>query len=265
MLGAIIGDIVGSRFEFNNINSKDFTLFDKKCRFTDDTVLTVAVADCLMRYENDEKFKRDLVFTFKAYVKKYLDAGYGRRFYKWAIGDSIEPYGSMGNGSAMRVSPVGWYAQNILEAEHIAKLSAEVTHDHPDGIKGAVATAGAVYLANTGATKEQIKIYLQKFYPLDFSLEEWKREPVEFDVTCAGTVPVAMVSFLEANDYEDAIRNAVSVGGDSDTIAAITGGVAEAFFAIKPSDRMKVREYLPEEMLKVIDRFEKEHGLLCCV
>lgn len=264
MLGAIIGDIVGSRFEFNNTNSKEFVFFDKRCRFTDDTVLTVAVADALLRKDDDEDFKRDLVYTFKSYVKKYLGAGYGRRFYKWATGNSVEPYGSMGNGSAMRVSPVGWYAQSIEDAERLAAITAEVTHNHPDGIKGAIATAGAVFLANAGAGKDQIKDYVQKFYPLDFSLEEWRNEPSEFDVTCSGTVPVAMMSFFEAENFEDAIRNAISVGGDSDTIAAITGGVAEAFFAIKSTDRSKVREYLPDEMLEVIDKFEKRYGMRCC-
>ncbi len=265
VLGAIIGDIVGSRFEFNNINSKDFDLFDKDCRFTDDTVLTVAVAEALDKScepnGRKAKFRSALTDALKSYGRQYPYAGYGKMFNDWLCSENSEPYNSYGNGSAMRVSPIGYFATSLKEAKELAEISASVTHNHPQGIKGAVCTVGAVYLARKNATKEKIRSYAKKFYDIDFTLDEWRDKPVIFDATCEGTVPVAIVAFLESTGFEDAIRNAISVGGDSDTIAAITGGIAGAFYGVPREIIDKAEEFLPREMSSVLDRFEFSCGL----
>ena len=236
MIGAILGDIVGSVYEFNNIKTKDFEFFQRKCFFTDDTVMTVAVARALKNFEyiNEEnlsEFKESLITTMHEIGREYPDCGYGGYFFKWIMFNKREPYNSFGNGSAMRVSPVGWYAETLKGAELIAKATAEVTHNHPEGIKGAVATAGAVFLARSGATMDELKEYISKYYKIDFTLDEI-RPTYKFDVTCQGTVPEAMQAFFESESFEDAVRNAISIGGDSDTLAAITGAVAEAYYAV---------------------------------
>ncbi len=257
MWGAIIGDIVGSRFEFANIYRKDFAFFSNNCRFTDDTVCTVAVAEALLRCgrKGDEPFKSELVRLLREYVNRYPYGGYGGMFGRWAADESMGPYNSFGNGSAMRVSPVIWFAESLEEAEHFAKLSAEVTHNHPEGIKGAVAVAGAGFLARQGKTKEEIKKYLEKYYTFDISCDEWRERRMPFNETCRGTVPIAMECFFEADSFEDAVRLAVSMGGDSDTIAAMVGGVAEAFFGIDGFSGALARRYLDEQLLSVIDEF----------
>ena len=239
MFGAICGDIIGSRFEAHNIKSKDFELMHPDCCFTDDTVMTIAVANALHSYRENRslsQFKEEVSTQMRYLGTKYPNAGYGGRFYHWLHDPSMGPYQSFGNGSAMRVSPVAWVAGSIEEAEMLAQASAEPTHDHPEGIKGAKAIAAAIYLARLQKSKREIREYIEEhYYPLDFSLDEI-RESYTFDVTCQGSVPQAIVAFLESESYEDTIRNAISIGGDSDTIAAMAGSIAEAFYRSVPQD-----------------------------
>ena len=260
MTGAIIGDIVGSRFEFDNYKSKDFTLFTPRSFFTDDTVMTLAVAQALSKYKeitDYEAFKRTLIKCMHDLGSNYMDCGYGGRFYSWIKSKSTLPYNSYGNGSAMRVSPVGRYAKSLSEAERLAKATAEVTHNHPEGIKGAVSVAGAIYLARTGSTMEQIKEYVKGYYTIDFTLDEIRPE-YSFNETCQGTVPQAFQAFFEATSFEDAIRNAISIGGDSDTLAAITGSVAEAFFGIDDSLEATAISYLDNRLKNIYNKFISE-------
>ncbi|SEF73733.1 ADP-ribosylglycohydrolase [Caloramator fervidus] len=252
MLGAIIGDIVGSRFEFQNRKIKDFELFNQYSRFTDDTVLTIATMDALL---SNKPFN----VAYKEWFRRYPDAGYGERFISWGLSDGFEPYNSFGNGSAMRVSPIGFYYNTEEEVLKMAEESAKVTHNHPEGIKGAQATALAIFLARKGATKKEIKEEIEKRFnyyldePLD-SIRTWYR----FDVSCQGSVPQAIRAFLESEDFEDAIRNAISIGGDSDTIACITGGIAEAYYGSISEDlKMEAYKRLDNDMIYVIDRFYK--------
>lgn len=234
MLGAIIGDIVGSPYEFSSPKRKDITLFDGGCSPTDDSLMTIAVGCACAQadVEDEADFKRAVIRYMKEIGRLYPDAGYGRDFYYWLTQDNIGPYGSYGNGSAMRVSAVAYVAGSLAQAEQLAKWSAEVTHNHPEGIKGAMAVAAAIYMARKGKDKQQIRDYLQeKYYDLSFTLDEIRPTYV-FDVSCTGSVPQALVCFLEAENYVDALRNAISLGGDGDTIAAIAGGIAEAYFGI---------------------------------
>ena len=237
MLGAIIGDIVGSIYEFESEKSKDFELFTPKSRLTDDSLMTLAVGcACTKADLNDEEdFKSWVIYYMRKIGREFPNAGYGYNFGMWLRSDVCGAYNSFGNGSAMRVSPVARVAQSLEEAEKLAKWSSEVTHNHPEGIKGAQAVAAAIYLAKTGKSKAEIKEYIeQNYYELDFTLDEI-RPTYEFDVTCQGSVPQAIQCFLEAADFEDAIRNAVSLGGDGDTQAAIAGSIAEAFYGIPDS------------------------------
>jgi ADP-ribosylglycohydrolase len=227
MLGAIIGDIVGSIYEFDNIKTKDFPLFGEKCFFTDDTVMTVAVADALMKDGSAD----DFIDSMKEFGRLYPDAGYGGNFGWWLTSDDREPYNSYGNGAAMRVSPCAWFAETLEEAEDLAERSAAVTHNHPEGIKGAKATAAAIFLARESKSKAEIKEYIEKKYGYDLNRTLDEIRPVyQFNETCQETVPEAIIAFLESTDFEDAIRNAVSLGGDSDTLAAITGSIAEGAY-----------------------------------
>jgi len=231
MLGAVIGDIVGSVYEWHNITTKDFPFFTNRCFFTDDTIMTIAVADALLKGGTSD----NMIDSMKRFGGLYPNADYGGRFHEWVLSDDRQPYDSWGNGSAMRVSPCGWYANSLDEAEDLAKVSAAVTHNHLEGIKGAQATAGAIYLARIGATKAQIEEYAQT-YGYDFSRTIDEIRPTyTFNESCQETVPEAITAFLESTDFEDAIRTAVSLGGDSDTLAAITGGIAEAAYSI-PDD-----------------------------
>lgn len=260
MTGAIIGDIVGSRYEFHNHRSKDFPLFTFSCFFTDDTVMTLAVAKALNKYKSVtdyEKFKKTLVKSMHKLGDMYPECGYGGRFYHWLKDKINEPYNSFGNGSAMRVSPVGWYASSLEEAENLARATAEVTHNHPEGIKGAVSVAGAIYLARHGASMEEIRKYVSGFYNIDFTLDEI-RPTYRFNETCQGSVPQAFEAFFESVSFEDAIRNAVSIGGDSDTIAAITGSVAEAFYGVDVSLWEKAEFFLDEELLEIYYEFNSK-------
>lgn len=250
MLGAIIGDIVGSPYEFTSDKTKNFRLFVPGCRATDDSVLTICVgctcaeADC----RNEESFKKVLVEKMHEIARRYPDAGYGKLFYLWLIDDNGKPYGGNTNGSAMRVSPCAWAADSLEAAERLAKWSAEITHSHPEGIKGAQAVAAAIFLARTGKSKDDIRAYVEEnFYDLDFTLDDI-RPAYSHDMTCEGSVPQAIVCFLEAVSYEDAIRNAVSLGGDGDTLSAIAGSIAEAYFGIPDELAEEALKYLDEDL-----------------
>ena len=261
MLGAIFGDIVGSRYEFRNTKTKNFELFAKGCHFTDDSVMTLAIAKALLQYErtqDTEIFKDLLITSMHTYGNAYPYAGYGGKFAWWLIKRSRLPYQSFGNGSAMRVSPVGWYAHSLEEALTLAKASAEVTHNHPDGIKGAAVTAGAIYLAKTGSSKDEIKQFIEAYYSLDFTLDEI-RPSYTFDVSCSGSVPQAMQAFLESDSFEDTVRNAVSIGGDSDTIAAIAGSLAEAFYGMTNEQKENALDYLSDELKEIVSEFEMKY------
>ena len=258
MLGAIIGDIVGSIYEFNNHKSKEFEFFGKGCSFTDDTVHTIAVADWML---NRNAGGPGLADRLVHWSKKYPHKSYGGMFYQWLSGREHEgkykPYNSYGNGSAMRVSPVVWMGGDPVED---AKKSAEVTHSHPEGIKGAQAVALAIYVARLEAfspkeiAKEVYSTYNYDVYETVDKIREWYK----FDETCKGTVPQAMSCALQATDFEDAIRNAISIGGDSDTVAAITGSIAEAIFGIPDDIRDKALTYLPDEMIDIVNRVRKQ-------
>lgn len=257
MIGAIFGDIVGSVYEFDNVKTTEFELFSEGSYFTDDTVMTVALADALMHSDirrDPRGFQCLFIKTMHRYGERYPDAGYGARFAHWLLYEETEPYGSYGNGSAMRVSPVAWYAESLEEAIAFARLSAEVTHDHPEGIKGAECTAGAVYLAKNGADKKTIRAFVERYYDLSFTLDEIRPTYV-FKEICQDTVPEAMVAFLESESFEEAVRLAISIGGDSDTIAAITGSVAEAFYGMRDDEKDAICRYLDEDILATVEDF----------
>ena len=252
MIGAIIGDIVGSIYEWDNIKTKDFKLFDEDCDFTDDTVMTLAVAKALVEWNRDGSLyslKEKMIDVMYEYGKRYPDCGFGGHFTDWIINKKRKPYGSYGNGSAMPVSFVGWFSNSLLEAELLAKVSTEITHNHPDGIKGAQAVASAIYLARTGKSIVEIKEYIKnKYYDINFILDEI-RPTYKFDVTCKGSVPQALEAFFESENFEDAIRNAISIGGDSDTIASITGSIAEAYYGVDEDTIKMALSYLDDDLL----------------
>ena len=255
MIGPIAGDVIGSVFEWGNIKAKTFSLFNPQSNFTDDTVLTVAVADSLLN-------QKDYTVTLKEYGRKYPNAGFGDLFTDWLLSDKSKPYNSYGNGSAMRVSPVGFAFENIQDVLREAKKSAEVTHNHPEGIKGAQATVAAVFLARKGSSKKEIKdfIAVEFKYDLSSSLDEL-RPTYSFNETCQKTVPQAIIAFLESKDYEDAVRNAISLGGDSDTLACIAGGIAGAYYKTIPQHIVReARKRLPDDFLKIIDQFNLRYG-----
>ncbi len=252
MLGAIAGDIIGSIYERRPIKTKDFPLFGNHSRFTDDTVLTVATADCIL---NNKDYSR----TYQEYGRKYPKKGYGSSFQKWIFNDKPKPYNSFGNGSAMRVSPIGFYYSALQEVLNQAEKSAIVTHNHPEAIKGAQSVASAIYLAKNGKSKSEIKNYITYTfgYNLNRSIEKL-RKTYTFDVTCQGSVPESILSFLESNSFEDAIRNAISLGGDSDTMACIAGAISHAFYKEIPDEIVReVKTRLNEDFLSVLQQFEK--------
>lgn len=268
MLGAIIGDIVGSIYEFDNIKTKDFDLFSNKMFFTDDTVMTIAVANAIMEGGKPQYYLEYM----KMWGLLYFDKSYGSSFRKWLTLklEKSKPYNSWGNGSAMRVSPCGWVAklnipieEGIKQTEDLAKISAEVTHNHPEGIKGAQATAVSIFYMRHGKSKNAVNEYKEILkneiekrydYNLNFTLDSI-RPFYEFDVSCQGTVPQAIVAFLESADFEDAIRNAISIGGDSDTLAAITGSIAEAAYGIPNEIKEKGISYLDSEIKEVYNKW----------
>lgn len=260
MIGAIIGDIVGSRFEWNNIKTKDFELLNYRCDFTDDTVISLAVASALLKCKGDYSNLRLLAAKeMHSMGNKYPNRGYGGAFAEWLRSTKPRPYNSFGNGAAMRISAVGFVAKSVEEVKDFSNKVTSVTHNHPEGIKGAEATAMAVYLAKEGKSILEIRDYINdNYYPMNFTLDEI-RENYEFNETCQETVPQAIMAFLESTGFEDAIRNAISIGGDSDTIAAITGGIAEAYYGVPSDIRQHALTFLSEGLLKIIVDFENEY------
>ena len=249
MIGAIAGDIIGSIYEHWPIKTKEFPLFNDRCSFTDDTVLTVAIADAIL---TDRSYRQSL----QQIGKMYPHAGYGGTFVQWLHSDNPQPYNSWGNGSAMRVSPVGFAFQSEADVLLNAKLTAQVSHNHPEGIKGAQATALAIFLAKSGSEKKQIRkrISDEFGYDLNRTVDDI-RPKYAFDVSCQGTVPEAIIAFIDSDSYEDAVRNAISLGGDSDTLACITGGIAEAFYGVPDHIREEVCKQLTPDLLKIVERF----------
>lgn len=250
LYGAIIGDIAGSKYEFNNIKYKPDTILDNDCFFTDDTVMTIAIANALITGNTygDE---------MRAWGQAYPGKGYGGNFQMWLDNPSMGAYNSFGNGSAMRVSPVAYVAENILEVKQMAKLTALPTHNHPEGIKGARAVAALIYLAKTGYSKERMIDYVETVFGYEIKSCNEIRPTYEFNETCQDTVPQAISAFIDSDNFEDCIKLAISLGGDSDTLAAIAGSIAEAYYGIPRRLTDKCEQYLPVEMLKVLDEFNK--------
>ena len=280
MIGSIVGDIAGSRFEFDNHKSKDFDLFvscgklngsvDDNLKtmlnsstYSDDSVMTLAIAKAILLWKEMESltyqdFSQLAVASMREFGKMYPLAGYGGTFELWLHDETMGPYNSWGNGAAMRVSACGWAARTLDEVKAMSRAVTEVTHNHLEGIKGAEATAVATFLARIGKPKEEIKsVIIRDYYPLDFTLDEI-RSDYEFDVSCQGSVPQALEAFMESTSFEDAIRNAVSIGGDSDTIAAICGAVAGAFYGVPDDIRTKAAAFLPSHLLETLHSFESK-------
>lgn len=259
MYGAILGDMIGAPYEFDQgSKTKVFPLFSKKSEFTDDSVMTIAVAEALMNAPedaDDDAVKAMLVRSLKKWGRKYPNAGYGGNFYHWLRGSNEKPYGSYGNGSAMRVSSAGWLYDTLKKTEQMAALTAEVTHNHPEGVKGAVVTAGIIYLARNGATKEGLRAYAEgKGYDLSRTCDQIR--PTYHHVeSCQKTVPEAITAFLEGTDFEDVIRTAVSLGGDCDTLTCIAGGMAEAFYGVPDDLKAACEQRLTKDMKAVLGRF----------
>jgi ADP-ribosylglycohydrolase len=250
MIGAIAGDIIGSIYEYRSMKTKEFPLFGADCSFTDDSIMTVAVADAILH--GGAYFQR-----MRYFVQMFPDADYGGMFRQWAQSSDPKPYGSFGNGSAMRVSPVGFAFNDLPAVLEEAKRSAEVTHNHPEGIKGAQSVAAAIYLARNSKSKDEIRSYIERTFGYDLrrSLDAI-RPGYRFDETCQRTVPEALISFFESSDFEDAVRNAISLGGDADTLACIAGGVAEAFYGGVPEDiEQEVLRRLDPALKSVVERF----------
>lgn len=258
MLGAIIGDIAGSEYEFRNCKRTDIDLFPSGCDFTDDSILTVATCEVLLR-------GGDYAEAYQRYGRRYPSpkGAYGTRFARWIWEEPPQPYNSWGNGSAMRVAPVGLAFDTADAVLAEAARSAGVSHNHPEGIKGAQATALAVFMARTGSGKDEIREQLARRFGYDLDRTvEGIRPAYGFDESCQGTVPQAIIAFLDSSDYESAIRNAISLGGDSDTLACITGGIAHAFYRIIPDDFIaKARQFLPKKLMEVVDEFQVKHPL----
>lgn len=264
MYGAILGDMIGAPYEFDRGNkTKDFPLFSRGSRFTDDSVMTIAIAEALMNFDgaaDDDAVHHAVSKAMRMWGRNYPDAGYGGRFRDWLFTHwQPRPYGSWGNGSAMRISSVGWLYDTIEETRRFAKLTSEVTHNHPEGIKGAEATASAIFMARTGASKTEIREYIiQEFdYNLTRTCDEI-RPGYHHVESCQETVPEAITAFTEGNDFEDVIRTAVSLGGDCDTLTCIAGAIAEAFYGAPKEMKAECRKRLPENMLEVLDQFEQK-------
>ncbi len=260
MLGGIIGDIVGSRFEWNNHRNKEFDLFTTECFPTDDSIMTLSVAKAILESKEDFSDLSEKTENFMQKIgRNYPDCGYGGNFFYWIFSDNSKPYNSYGNGAAMRVSAVGFVANSLEEAKSLSRKVTEITHNHPEGIKGAEATAVAIYLAKIGKDISEIRDFITKnYYTLDFTLDEI-RDTYEFNETSQNTVPQALQAFFESTNFEDAIRNAISIGGDSDTLAAICGGIAEAYYGIPDNIRKQAINFLDEDLLKILIEFENKY------
>lgn len=260
MLGAIIGDIVGSRFEWDNYKAKDFEFLTNDCFFTDDSVMSLALCEALLESKHDfSDLREEAVAKMRAFGGAYPDAGYGRTFSCWLYFGDPQPYNSYGNGSAMRVSGVVYAANTMEQVKQLSLMVTDVTHNHPEGIKGAEATAVAAFMAKQGADMQAIRDYINaQYYPMNFTLDGI-RDSYMFNETCMNTVPQALMAFFESTSYEDAIRNAISIGGDSDTLAAITGAVAECYYGIPQKLREQGMSYLDERLLGVLRAFEAKY------
>lgn len=252
MLGAIIGDVIGSVYEGWPIKTKDFDLFVPGTTYTDDTVMTVAIADAVLHHKDYEKMLRK-------YGRHYPDVGYGRSFSQWLKASHPLPYNSWSNGSAMRVSPIGFAFDSNIKVLEESRKSAVVTHNHPEGVKGAEATALAIYLARKGHEKEEIKDEIEKLFGYDLNRRlDDIRDDYMYTVSCQGSVPESIIAFFESTDYEDAIRNAISLGGDADTMACIAGGIAQAYYEFIPVELITAAtEFLPEPFLRIIEEFDE--------
>ena len=266
MYGAIAGDMIGSVYEFNSIKTTEFPLFSRRSHFTDDTVMTVAVAEALMETADLSDLaavRAAVVKSMQRWGRKYHDAGFGGTFYHWLDKRDPQPYGSFGNGSAMRVSSVGWLADDADQVRELARATADVTHDHPEGVKGAQATAAAIYMARKGKTKDEIRKVIEDEYGYDFSGSLAEIRPhYHFEVSCQKSVPEAILCFFEGDSYESVVRNAVSLGGDADTQAAIAGAIAEAYYGIPEEIVKEARNRLPEDMRSVADAFTAQKTAL---
>lgn len=260
MIGAIVGDIVGSPYEHNNYKAKDFPLFRRKSRATDDSIMSLAICDALLKFNGDyDLLRKETITSLKNIGRDYPDCGFGTSFKKWVHSENSEPYNSWGNGSAMRVSGCAYVGNTIEEVKLLSKAVTEVTHNHPEGIKGAEAVAVCIFLARQGKSKDEIKEYvLKNYYLLDFTIDEI-RDDYCFDVSCQGSVPQALQAFFESTDFEDSIRTAISIGGDSDTIAAITGSVAEAYYGVPLEMREEAESFLDNRLYGILNRFEERY------
>ena len=265
MLGAIYGDIVGSRFEFTGFNEYDFLMFHPSCRFTDDTLMTLAVALTLVVTRNNkENYQNTLIRNMRDIAHKHPNVGWGKMFHAWLFKYKIPvPLNSYGNGSAMRISPVGWVCDTLEETIELSKLTTEITHNHPEGMKGAEAVAVAIFMARTGKSIEEIKSKIISYYPelAEMSIAKLKASGYGLDesgnwVTCQGSVPQAICAFLESTSFEDTIRKAISLGADSDTQAAIAGSIAEAYYGLTYYDEDKAMPYLPEDLQSIYFAFD---------
>lgn len=255
MIGAIIGDIVGSRFEFNNIKIKDFKLFDENCRLTDDSIMTIAVADSIINgYVPDNK--DGIIDTFKYWGIKYPDAGYGGRFFYWVLSEEREAYNSYGNGSAMRISPIGWISNTYEEIVKNATAVTEITHNHPEGIKGAIVVANCIRMARQKESKDSIVNYIKENYNMDFDYDDLVKNFKHQEETCQATVPQALYCFAISKDFEDCLRTTISIGGDCDTTSAISCAIAEAYYGIPKEIENKAIEFLNNEQKEIIDNFQ---------
>lgn len=262
MYGAILGDIIGSPYEFDRGNkTKDFPLFSRNSTYTDDTVMTIAVADAFLAISaemEDDTIKHRVIQKMQKYGRLYPYAGYGGMFRRWLKSPDPKPYGSYGNGSAMRVSSVAWLVEDLDTVRRMARLSAEVTHNHPEGIKGAEAAASAIFLARTGSAKEEIRTYIEENFHYDLSRSCDEIRPNYHHVeSCQETVPEAITAFLEGESFEDVIRTAVSLGGDCDTLTCIAGSMAEGFYGVPEELKAECRKKLPENLLDVLQRFDE--------
>lgn len=261
LLGTIIGDIAGSRFELvNNKYGKEFEFIHKFCRYTDDSVMTLAVAKAFLESKEDySNFEEQVIKSMTEVGRKYPSCGYGPSFYRWIMSEDHKPYGSFGNGSAMRISAVGVVSKSIEEIKKLSAIVTNVSHNHPDSINGSEATAVAIHMALNGKSKDEIKKYIEDNY---FKIDDLKidtMKPQYFHINCVETVKQSIGAFLESTDYEDAIRNAIALGGDSDTIGAITGGIASAFYGIPEDISKKALEYLDGYLIKIHDDFNAKY------
>ena len=259
MYGAILGDIIGSPYEFDmGDKSKEFPLFSSRSTFTDDSVMTIAVADAFMRpAKSDEDIRRNLISAMQHYGRLFPDAGYGGMFRHWLRSNNPQPYGSYGNGSAMRVSSTAWLFDDLDTVRHMARLSAEVSHNHPEGIKGAEAVASAIYLARTGSSKDDIHAYMDKEFEYSLVLTCDEIRPNYHHVeSCQETVPEAITAFLEGESFEDVIRTAVSLGGDCDTLTAIAGSIAEGFYGVPAHLKLECWCRIPKQLADVLHQFD---------